>query len=95
MEVTIDFSSIRNMEDFYSQLQEKLKFPPYFGKNLDALSDSISGDLEMPLHLHLINMELSQLEKFEPLMDTLDAAEKEVPGFFATYSLVRYPDEEE
>ena len=54
--IYIDFSEIGDMEDFYAQLKEKIELPEYFGDNLDALYDCISGDLEMPLHIEFVNI---------------------------------------
>ena len=52
--IYIDFSEIGDMEDFYAQLKEKIELPEYFGDNLDALYDCISGDLDMPLHIEFV-----------------------------------------
>lgn len=93
-EIYIDFVDIGDYEDFYEQLKPKLKLPEYFGDNLDALFDVISGELEMPLHLEFVNMSVDQLELFEDLLTTLEDAEDEVEGFTFTYYLEQYEDEE-
>lgn len=94
-EVYIDFSIIDNYEDFYAQLKEKFPLPDYFGENLDALFDVISGDSEMPLHIEFVNMNLMQLENFEALLETMEDLEEEVEGFSFTYFLEIYEDEED
>lgn len=93
-EIYIDFVDIGDYEDFYTQLKEKLPLPDYFGDNLDALSDVISGDLEMPLHIEFVNMSVDQLELFEDLLTTLEDSEDEVEGFTFSYYLEQYEDEE-
>ncbi|MDH6250567.1 ribonuclease inhibitor [Chryseobacterium sp. H1D6B] len=93
--IYIDFINIGDYEDFYTQLKEKLTLPDYFGDNLDALSDVISGELEMPLHIEFVNMSVDQLEIFEDLLVTLEDAEEEVEGFSFAYYLEQYEDEEE
>lgn len=93
-EVYIDFTEIGDYEDFYTQLKEKLTLPDYFGDNLDALYDVISGELEMPLHIEFVNMSVDQLEMFEDLLTTLEDAEDEVEGFTFTYYLEQYEDED-
>jgi ribonuclease inhibitor len=93
--IYIDFINIGDYEDFYTQLKEKLTLPDYFGDNLDALSDIISGELEMPLHIEFVNMSVDQLEIFEDLLVTLEDAEEEVEGFSFAYYLEQYEDEEE
>lgn len=93
--VYIDFTDIGDDEDFYAQLKEKLPLPEYFGDNLDALSDVITGGLEMPLHLEFVNMTVDQLEIFEDLLTTLEDAEDEVEDFTFTYFLEQYEDEDD
>jgi ribonuclease inhibitor len=90
--IYIDFSNIGDAEEFYAQLKEKINLPDYFGDNLDALSDVISGDLEMPLHLEFVNMSVDQLETFEDLLETLEDAEDEVEGFSFSYYLEQFED---
>ena len=94
MEVYIDFLEIGDYEDFYAQLKEKLTIPEYFGDNLDARFDLITGELEMPLHLEFVNMSVEQLEIFEDLLTTLEDAEDEVEDFTFAYYLEQYEDEE-
>lgn len=93
--IYIDFTDIGDDEDFYAQLKEKLPLPEYFGNNLDALSDVITGGLEMPLHLEFVNMTVDQLEIFEDLLTTLEDAEDETEDFTFTYFLEQYEDDED
>lgn len=91
----IDFADLGDYEDFYSQLKEKVKLPEHFGDNLDALSDVISGELEMPLHLEFVNMSVDQLEIFEDLLTTLEDMEDEVEDFSFAYYIEQYEDDDE
>jgi ribonuclease inhibitor len=93
--IYIDFTDIGDDEDFYAQLKEKITLPEHFGNNLDALSDVITGGLEMPLHIEFVNMTVDQLETFEDLLITLEDAEEELDGFTFTYFLEQYADEED
>lgn len=93
--IYIDFVELGDYEDFYKELKSKLTLPEYFGDNLDALSDMITGELEMPLHLEFVNLSVDQLEIFEDLLTTLEDAEEEVEGFTFTYFLEQFEDEEE
>ncbi|GAA5085878.1 barstar family protein [Chryseobacterium ginsengisoli] len=93
--IYIDFMDIGDYEDFYVQLKEKIKLPEHFGDNLDALSDVITGELEMPLHIEFVNMTVDQLEIFEDLLTTLEDAEDEVEDFTFTYFLEQYEDDED
>ena len=93
--VYIDFIEIGDMEDFFDQLKEKLKLPETFGDNLDALYDSITGAIELPLHLEFVNMSVEQLENFEDLLTTLEDADEELEDFSFSYYLEQYEDEDE
>jgi ribonuclease inhibitor len=93
--IYIDFTDIGDYEDFYAQLKEKIALPQHFGDNLDALSDVITGELEMPLHIEFVNMTVDQLEIFEDLLTTLEDAEDEVEDFSFTYYLEQYEDDED
>lgn len=90
--IYIDFSEIGDEEDFFTQLREKLSLPEHFGNNLDALYDTITGDLEMPLRIEFVNMNVEQLEHFEDLLTTLEDAEDETEGFSFAYFLEQYED---
>ena len=90
--IYIDFSEIGDEEDFFAQLREKLSLPEHFGNNLDALYDTITGDLEMPLRIEFVNMNVEQLEHFEDLLTTLEDAEDETEGFSFAYFLEHYED---
>ncbi|WOC53035.1 ribonuclease inhibitor [Bergeyella porcorum] len=93
MTVYIDFVEIGDYEDFYAQLKEKVSLPEYFGDNLDALEDVITGELPMPLHIEFVNMSVEQLEDFEDLLSTLEDVEEQVDGFSFAYYLEQYEDE--
>lgn len=92
--VFIDFTDIGDYDDFYAQLKEKLALPEYFGDNLDALYDSITGFVALPLHLEFVNMSVEQLEMFEDLLTTLEDADDELEDFSFAYYLEQYEDEE-
>lgn len=92
--VYIDFIEIGDLEDFFDQLKEKLKLPETFGDNLDALYDSITGFVELPLHVEFVNMSVEQLEDFEDLLTTLEEADEELEDFSFSYYLEQYEDEE-
>lgn len=90
--IEIDFTNIGDYEEFYTELKSKITLPDYFGDNLDALSDVISGELEMPLNLEFVNMSVDQLETFEDLLETLEDLEDEVQDFSFSYFLEQFGD---
>ena len=93
--VYIDFTDIGDYDDFYVQLKEKLTIPEFFGDNLDALYDSLTGFVELPLHIEFVNMSVDQLETFEDLLVTLEDADDELDDFTFAYYLEQYEDEED
>ena len=92
--VYIDFVDLGDYEDFYDQLKSKLTLPKDFGDNLDALYDSLTGFVELPLHIEFVNLSVEQLEIFEDLLTTLEDAEDELEDFSFSYYLEQYEDEE-
>ena len=90
--IYIDFSEIGDEQDFYQQLKQKLSLPENFGDNLDALYDSLTGFVKLPLHLEFVNMSVNQLEDFETLLETLEEADEEIEGFSFTYFLEQFKD---
>jgi ribonuclease inhibitor len=94
MEIFIDFTDLGDYEDFYVQLKEKLILPDFFGDNLDALNDAMTGFVELPLHIEFVNMSVEQLETFEDLLLTLEDIDEELDDFTFTYYLVQYEDED-
>ncbi|MFP3592683.1 barstar family protein [Chryseobacterium sp. SIMBA_038] len=93
--IYIDFTDIGDDEDFYTQLKEKITLPEHFGDNLDALSDVLTGELEMPLHIEFVNMTVDQLESFEDLLTTLEETEEELEGFTFSYYLEQYEGDDD
>lgn len=92
--IEIDFTNIGDEEEFYAELKSKVELPEYFGDNLDALSDVISGELEMPLELEFVNMSVDQLETFEDLLETLEDLDDDVEGFSFSYFLEQFEDQD-
>lgn len=61
---TIDCKGIKTIEDLHNLLAEELLFPSFYGNNWDAFWDAITGLVEMPKSLTLINFE--HIEKMFP-----------------------------
>ncbi|MEC3617982.1 barstar family protein [Bacillus subtilis] len=58
--IMIDGRDIENIEVLHDVLKDKLDFPNYYGRNLDALWDCLTGWVDLPLTLVLINFEFSK-----------------------------------
>ena len=60
MKVIINGNDIKTESDFHKYIALALNFPSYYGKNLDALWDVLSTDIERPVTLVWKNSMLSQ-----------------------------------
>lgn len=78
--VSFDFERIGSMEDFYKIAKNELRLPDYFGENLDALWDCLTGDLELPVQVRFINLSMNQLEQFDKLIGLFEDASVELNG---------------
>ncbi len=51
--VTIDFTGCKNIREVFSRMDEKLDFPEFYGKNLSALWDMLTGFIEWDQIIYL------------------------------------------
>lgn len=80
--ISLDFSNIHSLDEFYQQLAHQFTLPDYFGYNLDALWDVItevvtSRELPLPLKIEFKNlpdtaMFLALIKLFDDAVDELD-----------------------
>jgi ribonuclease inhibitor len=77
-QVIFDFDTIQTADDFYAAAKIRLQLPEYFGNNLDALWDCVTGDIELPVEILFINMTTSQLEIFEGIIAVFEDASIEL-----------------
>lgn len=59
-EVILDGKNIQTESDFHRVMAELLDFGPYYGRNLGALWDRLSTDLERPVSLVWIDSGVSE-----------------------------------
>ena len=52
--VVIDFSKCKYPLDLHNEIREKLELPEWYGNNLDALWDMLTGFIETPVSITLI-----------------------------------------
>lgn len=86
MEKILKGAEIRTKEDFHKKIKELLDFPDYYGENLDALWDCLTGyiDRESPLILFWDNFEISKLnlgEFADAALNIFKDAESEMKNF--------------
>ncbi len=56
----LDGEKIRSLDDLYDRLASCLHFPLHFGRNLDALWDTLSWDVEGPFEIVWKGSDLSK-----------------------------------
>lgn len=77
-QVIFDFDTIETVEDFYAAAKIQLQLPEYFGNNLDALWDCVTGDIELPVEILFINITTQQLEVFDGVVAVFEDASIEL-----------------
>lgn len=87
MPIQFDFQKIDSIDKFYDQFEAQFDLPEHFGRNLDALYDVVSGDLELPLNIHIINLSLNQLEEYAKLIATFKDLDQALDDFNFRYSI--------
>ena len=48
MEYIVDFNGVKTEEELHQALKDGLNLPYYYGMNMDALWDCLTGDLDDP-----------------------------------------------
>ncbi|AHG64379.1 barstar family protein [Advenella mimigardefordensis] len=78
---TCELTHIHSIDDVYDQLQVALHLPQYFGRNLDALYDSLSTDVKGPYRIVWLGHARSALDLgesyYEGLLDIFRAVARE------------------
>lgn len=73
-------SKVRSEADFHDAIVEALRLPPHYGKNLDALWDVLSADVERPLRIIWRDASLSKAampECFAKIVEVLRRVERQ------------------
>ncbi|MFZ5596902.1 MAG: barstar family protein [Bacillota bacterium] len=84
VKVTVEGKKITSEEKLHDILQEKLGLPDYYGRNLDALWDFLTGWVDLPLTIEWVNHEESKKllgDYYDKLLAVLRDAERELKGF--------------
>lgn len=80
MEVIIHGEDIKSEADFHSAIVNALNLSAYYGRNLDALWDVLSTDVERPLTLIWENSNISKAslgDVFSKITDILKRVESQ------------------
>ncbi|AEX52521.1 Barstar, RNAse (barnase) inhibitor [Rahnella aquatilis CIP 78.65 = ATCC 33071] len=60
-EFYLDGACVLSEKEFHSIISLSLNFGPYYGRNLDALWDRLSTDIERPVKIIWLSSELSKV----------------------------------
>ena len=52
--IVIDFSNCKYTMDLHNEIKEKLELPEWYGNNLDALWDMLTGFIETPINITVV-----------------------------------------
>ena len=84
MEVILKGDEIKSISDFHVKIKELLELPEYYGENLDALWDCLTGWINTPLTLIWKDFHDSKEnlgEYAEKILVLFEDAQKKVSGF--------------
>ena len=84
MRLILDGNEIQDIQSFHNKIQEVLDLPDYYGKNLDALWDCLTGWVEIPVTLIWVGFEKNKIDLGDYAEKTLSLfkkAEQEIKGF--------------
>jgi len=81
---TLNGSTIRSLDDLYDRISTRIDLPEHFGRNLDALWDVLSTDVEGPFEIiwkHADNSKRLMGKDFDRAVKLLQELEKERDDF--------------
>ncbi len=70
MNKILDFRNVDDIVTAHEIIKEELKFPYYYGKNLDALNDCLS-ELDKNVHIYILTYE-DTFDGFENILKVFD-----------------------
>lgn len=76
----IDGAQLKSIGQLHEALRIGLQLPAYYGKNLDALYDSLTDQLQTPMYIHFVFQNSSQMKinlgkkQFEDLIEVMRSA---------------------
>lgn len=83
--IVIDFSKCKYPLDLHSEIREKLELPEWYGNNLDALWDMLTGFIETPINITMI---------FKPETKSAENLKENVLKIIETFEEASEEDEE-
>ncbi|GAA0127553.1 barstar family protein [Clostridium sp. ATCC 25772] len=85
MNIIIDGLKINDKNQFHEYIKDIMKLPEYYGKNLDALWDCLTGWIDLPMKIEWRNYAVSK-ERLgcyaDKILETFKEAEEELGDDF-------------
>lgn len=84
---TLNGLKIRSLDNLYDRLENRLSLPPHFGRNLDALWDVLSTDVQGPFEIvwtHSDDSRKTMGKDFQRVIKLLKELKKERDDFKLT-----------
>ncbi|GGH52246.1 putative ribonuclease inhibitor YrdF [Paenibacillus silvae] len=82
--IEIDGRQLHSREALHQFLQEKLQLGEHYGRNLDALWDALTGEVQMPLTIHWSFLDSTREmigEYADQIIEVMREAQQEMPDF--------------
>lgn len=83
--IIIDFSKCKYPLDLHNEIREKLNLPEWYGNNLDALWDMLTGFIETPIKISVV---------FKPETKAAENLKENVLKIIETFKEAAEEDEE-
>lgn len=83
--IVIDFSKCKYPMDLHNEIRKKLELPEWYGNNLDALWDMLTGFIETPIEITVI---------YKPENKAAENLKKNVLKVIETFKEAAQEDEE-
>ncbi|HET7831530.1 MAG TPA: barstar family protein [Gallionella sp.] len=80
MEITIDFSRIKDLSSFHSAFKETMGFPEFYGRNMDAWIDCMSCIDDPDAGMSAVTVKSD--ESLEIVLLSIETAIKSCPDVF-------------
>ncbi|ASN85569.1 barnase inhibitor [Pectobacterium versatile] len=80
MNIILDGLLIESEDDFHDAIAKELSLPIWYGRNLDALWDVLTGIVERPVNLVWVNSEISRkrLQRYKTIINLFkDVAQRD------------------
>lgn len=87
-EIVLDFSNCKYLGEVHKIIQEKLELPEWYGNNLDALWDALTGIMYVPVDIKIIyKPKKKHLSEFENQINKIIDVFKEAVCEYNEFSL--------